>query len=330
MARLTVSVVVGAEPQLVFGCIRSVLAATGAAHVLEIRVTCNTASPALISALLREFPSTEVRENPEPAGFATNHNRAVATTSADYFLIANDDVEFAPGSVASALEFLERPGNATVAALSPRLINADGSLQRSTYRFPSVPRALLDLAGLRTWIPHNRLTDALARYAGLGGGRSRFWSHDHTCDVDTFRGAAMLVRAAAWRAVGPFAEHTRAGGEVGEWHQRCRKGGWRVVFFADATVLHYGSRTVGRDRLIGSEYLKGYLVYFARHRSRAAWLALRTGGAAVATVRLALAALIGDRIGRLLWRRNLQLLVSPPPGTRPDQTFAPVTSRSGP
>ena len=316
MARLTTSVIVGAEERLVVECTRTLLEAAGG-HEVHVRVTFNHRNPALAAELVRRFREVEVINNTTPAGFATNHNRALLNADADVLLLANDDLEFQPECVARSVEFLLRPENQDVAALSPRLMNADGSLQRSTYRFPTLPRALLDLAGLRAaWIPHNRFTNAIARRLGRGRGRSRFWSHDRTCDVDTFRGAAMFVRTDAWRQVGQLSECTQVGGETAEWHRRCRNAGWRMVFFAEAAALHYGSRTVGRDRLLQSEYLKGYLVYFARHRPPAVSIGFRVGGLLIALARFTVAALIRDRIGTRLWWTNLVLIAVPPrPGT---------------
>src|SRR3990172_607713 len=310
MARLIVSVVVGAEPHLVLGCLASLGAASGA-HDVEIRVICNTPDAKLATELARRFPGIKVAQNEVPRGFATNHNRALEAADAAYFLIANDDLVFDPGSVARSIEFLERPENARVAALPPKVLNPDRSVQRSTYRFPSVPRALLDLSGIRDRTPHNRWTDRLAGYLRRGAGRSRFWPHDHTCDVETFRGAAMFVRAAAWREVGPLSELTCVGGEIAEWHRRCRGNGWRVVFFADASVVHYRSRTVGRDPLLASEYLKGYLFYFSRHRGPGISLCFRAGAIPIAGMRLALAGLARDRVATQLWRTNLSLLLRP-------------------
>jgi GT2 family glycosyltransferase len=310
MARLIVSVVVGAEPELITGCVTSLFASSGS-HEVSVRITVN--EPQLstsgdLSALTSRFPTVSVRENDTPIGFAANHNRALADVDADYLLVANDDLVFLDDAVATSIDALERGEYAQVAALSPRLLNADGTLQRSTYGFPSVSRALLDLAGLRARIPHNRATDFVARWVGRGGGKSRFWSHDRAMDVETFRGAAMFVRRAAWIDVGSFNEIARVGGEIADWHQRCRDRAWRVVYFPGAEVTHFGSRTVARDPLLRSEYLKGYLSFFSRHRSATALVAFRVGGAAVSLVRLSLAAARRDRTDMRLWRTNLELL----------------------
>ncbi len=311
MATLFVSAVVGADRNLIIGCVRSLLESAGS-HDVEICVTFNETSAddeALIAELNRD-PRVKTTVNAVPLGFATNHNRAILNASADYVLVANDDLLFRPDAVERCVDFLERDESIDVAALSPRLLNDDGTLQRSTYGFPTVARALLDLSGLRSLIPHNRVTDFIASRSFKGSGKSRFWAHDKTANVDTFRGAAMFARSSAWSKVGPFCELARVGGEVAEWHRRCHDLGWRVVFFPNAEVIHYGSRTVGRDALLRSEYIKGYLIFFNRHSSKANLVCFRGGGILVASVRLAISTLAADSVGMRLWSNSLRVLSS--------------------
>jgi GT2 family glycosyltransferase len=266
----------------------------------------------LSAALVDQFPGIRIRQNQQPLGYGENHNRALEHVAADYLLLANDDLVFDPDCVARCVDFLERSENARVAALTPKLLNPDRTLQRSTYGFPTVPRGLMDLAGIRGWIPHNRITETIARPMGRGAGRSRFWPHDRTCDVDTFRGAALFVRSQAWHDVGPISELTRMGGEMGEWHRRCHDRGWRVVFFAEASVIHYANRAMPADPMLRSEHFKGYLGYFGKHRGRFISFCFRAVAIPIAALRVAFAVLSRDHISVLVWRNTLSMLVHPP------------------
>jgi GT2 family glycosyltransferase len=310
VTQLLASVVVGADPDLIHDCVRSLITSAGK-YTVEVHIAVNHPYPSLLSELQRlsaRSPGVHVHVNSFPLGFAANHNRMLKDRTADYLLVANDDLIFQDRAVESALDELERPGNTNVAALSPRLRNGDGTLQRSTYGFPTIPRALLDLSGLRGAIPHNALTDFLARRFRRDKGRSRFWAHDRAVDVETFRGAAMFVRGSVWNDVGEFCEITRVGGEIAEWHRRCHDRGWRIRFFPGSEVTHFGSRTVGRDRLLQSEYLKGYLIYFARHGNPGASALFRGAGIVICCIRLAIATFSGDRTAIQLWRTNISIL----------------------
>ena len=264
---LEVSVVFGANEEHIAACLASLEDARASGLDVRVTVFANDPTSVLADELGARFPWARIVRNAGVRGFAENHNDVLRASSADYVLVLNDDVILRPGAVRACIDFLERPENARVASLSPRLLDPDGSLQRSTYAFPTPLRAWLSVTGLRAWLPFGRLTDAAARMSGRGAGRSRFWAHDRTVDVDTFRGACMFVRSATVHEIGAMDEASRIGVEEVEWHRRALDRGWRVVFFADAEVVHFGSRTIRLDPSLRNEYLKGFLNFFRKHRS---------------------------------------------------------------
>jgi GT2 family glycosyltransferase len=109
------------------------------------------------------------------------------------------------------------------------LLNRDGSLQRSCYRFPSPRRAACE---------HLLLTAAFPNHAGVGDYRA--WNHDSPRDVDFVTGACMLVRRAAVERVGLFDESFFFYGEETDWCRRFRRAGWKVAFTPDAQIVHHG------------------------------------------------------------------------------------------
>lgn len=205
------------------------------------------------------------------SGFAKNQNIVVKESRADYILLANDDIVFLPGTLEKTILFMERPENAKIGVLGPKLLNQDRTLQHSTYSFITIFRAILFCLGLRNLIPISGRTIRLVSILGMGRGRSRFWSHDSICDVDTFRGAYMLARGVAIKEVGLMDEVTLAGGEEAEWHYRFWQRGWRVVFYPEAEVIHLGSQTVKDDSMQEINYLIGYLNFFKKHRGKVAF-----------------------------------------------------------
>lgn len=314
MTDVDVSVVVGANPALVFECLASFFAHAPAQPSYRVVVTANRPGTDLAASLARRFGGRriEVVEHAAPRGFADNHNRVLASSSAEFAFVLNDDLIFTRGSIDALLAFMSEAGNADVAMVTPRLLNADGTVQPCTYSFPTVPRALLSVSGLRDWLPFSGPMSRLAALAGRGAGGSRFWAHDRTVAVEAFKGACMLARMAAVRRVGLMHTASLAGGEEIEWHYRLRRAGWRVVFFAGAEVIHVGGETRRGSLALQNEELKSYLYYFAHHRSRAArvafeaaafsllrlrWLAERLRGASAQ----AAATLEGTRIIRRAW-----------------------------
>ncbi len=270
--RVVVSVVSGARRELILDFLRS-LHATTPTDPVDLRVVAivNEPDEALrgeIDASARAWGSeqvVDVRVNRTARGFAANHNSVMRQLEADYYLIANDDVVVVDDAVGRLVRYMESPENARVAVVSPLLRNADGTVQPSTMSFPTVPRTLLSISGLR----RNPAVALLLRAAGtlprFGGGRSKYWAHDRTTVVDTLSGAFVLVRARAVTQVGYMDEASLVGGEEAEWHKRMADAGWSVVFCTDAQVVHIGKQTVGRDPALDLEYARGWLNYFAKH-----------------------------------------------------------------
>lgn len=267
--RVHVSVVSGADEALIVECLDSVLDTTSESPFdMTVTAVVNDPTSELGAVLRSRFPSITVIENEETKGFAANQNAARAGVTTDYFLLTNDDIVFLPRAIDRAVKYMQSEENARVGVVGPKLLNPDGTLQRSTYGFPTFATAFLDVTGLRSLIPFSGVTQRLAAWLGRGVGRSRFWPHDRTLEVDTFRGAAMLVRAAAVAEVGPMEEVALVGVEETEWHKRFHSAGWTVVFLHDAEVVHYGSRTVGSGARFRGEHAKGLVNFFWKHHSR--------------------------------------------------------------
>jgi N-acetylglucosaminyl-diphospho-decaprenol L-rhamnosyltransferase len=265
------SIVGGSREELLFGCIESINETmTGSPYRWAIVATCNQPESGLAARLKSRFPRIRIVDNPSPRGFAANHNAVLAASRARYVWILNDDLIILPESVDLITRFLDDPQNARVAVVSPRLLNPDGSLQPSTYGFPTMPQIILAHSGLRETRLTDKLLQRLAPVLRNRAGSSRYWAHDRSVAVDTLRGACVAVRMEAVRDAGPMMEVALVGSEETEWHRRMARRGWKVFFFHEASVIHYGSQTVGEGASAHlPEYLKGALHYFRTDRPKA-------------------------------------------------------------
>lgn len=262
------SVVSGSSEEMLFGCLESLhMDLSGSALTWSVSVTCNTPGSGLAGRLRRRYPLVRIIENAASRGFAANHNSVLSVSRARYVWLLNDDLLILPGAIQGVTAFMNRPENSRVAAASPKLLNPDGSLQPSTYGFPSMPQILLANSGLRELRASDALLRRVAPLLRSREGSSRFWAHDKTVEVDTLRGACVAMRMKAVRQVGLMVEVAIVGGEEPEWHRRFHENGWKIVYFPEASVIHYGSQTV-RDgsNNFHHEYLKGALYFFRTGR----------------------------------------------------------------
>lgn len=299
------SVVSGASEEMLFGCLESLHnSMRGSTYSWSTTVTCNAPGNGLADRVRTRFPDARIIENTEPRGFAANHNVVIGASRARYVWLLNDDLLILPDSIETVMRFLERPENARVAVVSPKLLNPDGSLQPSTYSFPSMPQTLLAHSGLRELSITDAILRRLAPVLRSASGSSRYWPHDRTVEVDTLRGACVAMRMQAVRQVGPMVEVAIVGGEETEWHRRFKENGWKVVFFPEASVIHYGSQTVrAGSRNLYPEYLKGAMYFFRTGKAQRTYPLFCAALLAMFGIRTAVAWITRNRNEMMVSRR---------------------------
>ncbi|HEY7730177.1 MAG TPA: glycosyltransferase family 2 protein [Gaiellaceae bacterium] len=221
---------------------------------LETVVVDHGSADGTVRLVRERFPAVRVVEQ-ENLGLAAGWNRGIAETSGRYVLILNADAWLVGDALERLVAFAdETPGAALVA---PRLLNRDGTLQRSVRGFPTPWRLATEYFFLRKLAPRSELLNSF--YAGS-------FRHDGVRDAEFVMGACMLVRRAAIDEVGPLDEDFFLFSEETDWCWRFREAGWRVVFFPGADCVHVGGAAHG-GRLY-RENLRGHLRFLRKHRGR--------------------------------------------------------------
>jgi GT2 family glycosyltransferase len=198
------------------------------------------------------FPEATVIEQAN-RGLAAGWNAGMAAASGRYFLILNADAWMAEGSLARLVRFADEHPEAAV--VGPRLLNIDGTLQRSVRGVPTLWRLATEYLFLRKLAPRSRLLNAF--YAGG-------FAHDEPREVEVVMGACMLVRRDAVEQVGPLDESFFLFSEETDWCQRFRDAGWKVMFSPGADCVHVGGASHG-GRMF-RENVRGHLRFLAKHR----------------------------------------------------------------
>jgi GT2 family glycosyltransferase len=207
-------------------------------------------------AFVRErFPEVRLVEQ-ENLGLAAGWNRGLRETSGDWCLILNADAWLTPGSLERLVEFAAARPRAAI--VGPRLLNPDGSLQRSVRAFPTLWRLATEYLFLRKLAPRSGLLNGF--YAGG-------FDHDEPRRCDWVMGSCMLVRRAAVDEVGPLDESFFLFSEETDWARRFADAGWEVWFDPAAECVHVGGASHG-GRFF-RENVRGHLRYLAKHRGRA-------------------------------------------------------------
>jgi GT2 family glycosyltransferase len=199
-----------------------------------------------------KFPNVRVVRQ-ENVGLAAGWNRGIRETSSRFVLILNADAWAVGDGVRKLLAFAQSEPRAAV--VGPKLLNTDGSLQRSVRGFPTLWRLATEYFFLRKLAPHSQALNAF--YAGG-------FDHTRVAEAEFVMGAVMLVRREAIEQTGPLDEDFFLFSEETDWCFRFREAGWKVLFYPGSEFVHVGGASHG-GRMF-TENLRGHLRFLAKHR----------------------------------------------------------------
>jgi GT2 family glycosyltransferase len=203
----------------------------------------------------RRFPQARLIEEGN-SGLGAGSNTGMRVATGDYFLLLNSDAWAVGDAVDRLVAFAEQHPEAAV--VGPKLLNPDGSLQRSVRGFPTLWRLATEYFFLRKLAPGSRALNAF--YA------SRF-PHDEVREAEFLMGACLLVRREAADTVGLFDEDFFMFSEETDWCYRFRQAGWKVLFFPGAEFVHVGGATTSQNwGPMYREQLRGHLRFLAKHQ----------------------------------------------------------------
>lgn len=252
----------------------------------EVFVVDNASADGSPDEIARQFPQVRLLANAANEGFGAANNRAMALARGEFILLINSDAFPSPGAVPAMIDCLRRRPDTGV--VGPRLVNADGSLQRSCFRFPSPVRCWMENLWIYNVIRnHPRLSD----YA--------HWPHDTERDVDFVIGACLLVRRDVVRSVGAFDPAFFMYSEEIDWQRRIGRGGWRVTFVPGAVVTHLGGASGATEQgRIKRHFFDSLDLYELKHHGLLGLISMRA------------AMLVGCSLRAVLWA--LAYVASPP------------------
>ena len=233
--------------------------------VLRLLVRDNGSTDGTADVLRELVPEAELDAGSENLGFAAGVNTLLARSTAPWVLLLNSDAWPEPGAIGALLDAARARPRA--AAIAPRLLRPDGSLEHSTFPFPSLRIATL-MAFWRRRLSHERAEELMLEDD---------WAHDRARQVDWAVGAALLLRSEALAEIGGFDESFFMYVEDLEWCWRASRKGWDIWFEPSAIVRHVGNAS-GAQRY-GERRTRTYMTntyrFYRREHGALAALAYR-------------------------------------------------------
>jgi N-acetylglucosaminyl-diphospho-decaprenol L-rhamnosyltransferase len=224
----------------------------------------NGSTDGSVEEALERFPNARLLRTGGNLGYGTAVNRAVAELrkeagdlTPDLFIVANPDVQWGPGSIDALLDAAGRWPKG--ASFGPLIREADGSVYPSARHLPSLIRGGMHAVVGPVW-------------------RSNPWTAAYRQDrlepserpVGWLSGSCLLLRGAAFDAVGGFDERHFMYMEDVDLGDRFGKAGWQNVYVPSAEVLHMKGHSTGRDpaRNLAAHHTSTYTFLADRHNKR--------------------------------------------------------------
>jgi len=263
MIDLSVIIVSWNVADLLAACLISLYADLGSLCIEVIVV--DSASTDQTLALLRErFPQVTVLPQTENIGYTRANNLGLAQAQGRHLLLLNPDTEIIGDALAQIVAYLD--ANPAVGIVGPYTHNTDGSYQSSRRRFPTLATAFFESTWLQALAPKSIL--------------DRFYVNDappdQTLDVDWVQGSALMIRREVYAQIGGLDEGYVMYSEELDWCRRAKNAGWRVVYLAQAHIVHHGGKS--SDQVVARRHIlfqQSKLRYFRKYHGTVAAQSLR-------------------------------------------------------
>lgn len=220
----------------------------------EVIVVDNGSQDRTCAVIRKVRPDVQLVCNPENRGVAPARNQGIRRARGEYIVILDDDTVVKPGALDCLIRYMD--DHPETGLCGPRLTDADGELQLTCRRFPT----LLDKLARR--LP---LSSAAIRRITVEAEMAD-WDHGSIRPVDYMIGACQVIRRSALEQVSLFDERIFYGPEDVDICLRLQQAGWSVVYNPGAVVVHEERRMT---RTIYSSlfwnHFRGLCYFFWKH-----------------------------------------------------------------
>ena len=226
----------------------------------EVIVVDNGSQDGTKELLEREFQKTWFIEKETNAGFTRPMNQAMQVSNGRYILQLNPDTVVLSDALENMVKFMDEYPE--VGICGPKVLNRDLTLQKSCRRGESRPWAVLSyFLGLAQLFPDRKL---------FGEYQMSYMDEDEIHAVAGVAGSCMLIRRDVIKQIGYLDERFFAYQEDADLCFRAREVGWKIYYYPDAQIIHYGGKGGSRVHPYRSiyEWHKSYWLYYRKNLAK--------------------------------------------------------------
>lgn len=237
--------------ELLAACLRSVQQkTTGIAY--EVIVVDSNSNDGTVEFLRAHFSWVNVIPCNENVGFPKGNNIAYDASHGEFIFMLNPDTELTTNVVKQLHDFLTLHGNAGL--VGPKMLNTDGSLQRSAQPFITEDEIIAEVFYLHQMLWKQR----------------SYFKHEITAplEVEALSGAAMMCKRSLIKQIG-FLDDNLFWTEDMDFCFRAHQAGFKNFYLPDAVLTHHVGQSGKKNQAVMiSRQLLTKINFFKKHRGK--------------------------------------------------------------
>lgn len=198
-------------------------------RISEVVIIDNNSTDNTVN-ILKKRKEIKLIESMENLGFSKACNLGAKNSNGEYLLFLNPDTKILDNAISKLLEFYKSHKNSGVVA--PQLIEADGSIQPSVRKFPTVWGAIEEF--------YLGKTNAYEAYVPEGSDPIK---------VDAVFGAAMLIERQVFNVIGGFDEKYFMYYEDIDLCKKIKQRGLEIYYIPGSKVIHKVGGSISLKKL---------------------------------------------------------------------------------
>ena len=236
--------------------IESVIYTVGQAINYEIIVSDNGSEDGSCEMLREYFPKIQLIENKANLGFSKGNNIAIKRAKGRYILLLNSDTVVKDQCLEKCINYMDE--YTEIGTLGCRVLLPNGNLDAACKRgYPTPEASLYYMLKLHKLFPKSQKFGAY----NLG-----YLSDQEINEVDSLVGAFMMVRREAIEEIGLLDEDFFMYGEDIDWCYRIKKAGYKIIYYPEATIIHYKGASSKKKRIKTIyEFHRAMYLFYNKH-----------------------------------------------------------------
>jgi GT2 family glycosyltransferase len=197
-----------------------------------------------------KYPEVEFLKKNKNYGYTKGVNICARKAKAEYIFNLNTDAFIEKGIVEKMVKYMDN--NPTIGLIGPQLLNFDGSIQESSYRFLTPLLAL-----------YRRTPVGLFPFAkkALNNFRMADWDHNSIKEVDWILGAAYIFPKKVLEKIGYLDESMFLYLSDTYFAWQVWEAGYKVVYYPEVKMYHYHRKSSRNDFVLNLLFKKAYWMH---------------------------------------------------------------------